>query len=566
MALFKISKGLKANLPTIKTSGYCWYTIDDSMFYIDHEDENGNVQRKALNAQEAQMLSGASLSTILNSSDIEIPTSKAVWDAISEAAVANQSDWSVDDETNPAYVKNRTHWSKVSLVEILPEHQLEAVDGRLALTTKINVAIGHTYIVNWNGTPYTCVAGSFNGLAFIGNGVRLGMEDTGEPFTIGVYPDEWASAMGCYAEIMPLDESTTCTLSIIERIEEIQKIDNKYLSDEVVAKPDWNASEGESGHILNRTHYTEEALEEIIPETTVTFGDPTKPGYDTGAATGSAIQIYPERDETYVIEWNGVTYYSEVREYTKSDGSFGRGIGNTGMFGGVSYRQYPFLIGFLTEKEAVTAGYTYFVSVEDESTTATFSVSRVGEAVHRLDAKYLPEETATKEYVDTAISASRNQWTKVQDITVEEEVGYLFFSTDSSGVELKDKNYTKAYLFIETTPQATTSNGELQAFINVWYESQTSRPRASAGNTFIKSTSKQYWKAQFDIDNALCLFGLKGIADEGWSDTINSTPDSYKLFANGAGGIYTKYGFVNNIKIQAPIGIPVGTKIQIWMR
>jgi hypothetical protein len=121
----------------------------------------------------------------------------------------------------------------------------------------------------------------------------------------------------------------------------------------------------------------------------------------------------------------------------------------------------------LTEKEAVTAGYTYFVSVEDESTTATFSVSRVGEAVHRLDAKYLPEETATKEYVDTAISASRNQWTKVQDITVEEEVGYLFFSTDSSGVELKDKNYTKAYLFIETTPQATTSNGELQAFINV---------------------------------------------------------------------------------------------------
>jgi hypothetical protein len=154
----------------------------------------------------------------------------------------------------------------------------------------------------------------------------------------------------------------------------------------------------------------------------------------------------------------------------------------------------------------------------------------------------------------------------VQDITVAEEVGYLFFSTDSNGVELKDKNYTKAYLLIETAPQATTSNGELQAFINVWYESQTSRPRASAGNTFIKSTSKQFWKAQFDIDNALCLFGLKGIADEGWSDTINSTPDSYKLFANGAGGIYTKYGFVNNIKIQAPIGIPVGTKITIWMR
>jgi hypothetical protein len=477
-----------------------------------------------------------------------------------------QSDWDVNDENDAGYVKNRTHWSKVSLVEILPECQPEKTDAGIIIRDKISIVAGHTYIVNWNGTSYTCIAGSFEGAAFIGNGAYMGMDDTGEPFMIGCYTDEIAQHAGFYAIIIPLDGSTTCTLSIIERIEEIQKIDNKYLPDEVLVKPDWNASEGEHGHIFNRTHYTEETLEEIIPETTVTFGDATKPGYDTGTATGSAMQIYPEHGEMFAIEWNGRMYYSEAREYTKTDGSFGRGVGNTGMFGGGSYRQYPFLIGFLTAEEAATAGYTYFVSVEDESTTATFSVSRVGEAVHRLDAKYLPEEAATKEYVDTAISASHNKWTKVQDITVAEEVGYLFFSTDSNGIELKDKNYTKAYLLIETAPQAAASNGELQAFINLWYESQTSRPRASAGNTFIKSTSKQYWKAQFDIDNALCLFGLKGIADEGWSDTINSTPDSYKLFANGAGGIYTKHGFINNIKIQAPIGIQVGTKIQIWMR
>lgn len=82
MALFKISKGLKANLPSAKTAGNCWYTIDDSLFYIDYEDSNGEVQRKALNAKDAETLTGASLATILNSSDIEIPTSKAVLDAI----------------------------------------------------------------------------------------------------------------------------------------------------------------------------------------------------------------------------------------------------------------------------------------------------------------------------------------------------------------------------------------------------------------------------------------------------------------------------------------------------
>mgnify|MGYP003301442944 CR=1 FL=1 len=82
MALFKISKGLKANLPSAKTAGNCWYTVDDSLFYIDYEDENGEVQRKALNAKDAETLSGASLAAILTDNELEVPTSKAVLDAI----------------------------------------------------------------------------------------------------------------------------------------------------------------------------------------------------------------------------------------------------------------------------------------------------------------------------------------------------------------------------------------------------------------------------------------------------------------------------------------------------
>lgn len=89
MALFKISKGLKANLPSAKIAGYCWYTVDDSLFYIDYEDENGVVQRKVLNAKDAETITGASLATILNSTDLEIPTSKAVL-----AALAGKSDTS----------------------------------------------------------------------------------------------------------------------------------------------------------------------------------------------------------------------------------------------------------------------------------------------------------------------------------------------------------------------------------------------------------------------------------------------------------------------------------------
>lgn len=78
MALFKSLRGKRENLPSTKTDGYAYFCIDDGTFWIDYKDENGTVQRKQLNAKEAELLAGASLSTVLNSSDIEIPTSKAV--------------------------------------------------------------------------------------------------------------------------------------------------------------------------------------------------------------------------------------------------------------------------------------------------------------------------------------------------------------------------------------------------------------------------------------------------------------------------------------------------------
>ena len=61
MALFKISKGSKNNLPTTLTEGYCWYTFEDSKFYIDFKDENGVLTRKALNANNSETLAGMSI-------------------------------------------------------------------------------------------------------------------------------------------------------------------------------------------------------------------------------------------------------------------------------------------------------------------------------------------------------------------------------------------------------------------------------------------------------------------------------------------------------------------------
>lgn len=133
MALFKIYRGLEANLPTEMHDGYAYFCSDSAAFFIDFLDYDGNLQRKQLNAKDAETLSGASLATILRSSEVEIPTSKAVFDALEAkqnkltgaqgqivgfdsngdlvATDPVQSDWSVNDESNPAYVKNRPFYT-----------------------------------------------------------------------------------------------------------------------------------------------------------------------------------------------------------------------------------------------------------------------------------------------------------------------------------------------------------------------------------------------------------------------------------------------------------------------
>lgn len=60
MALFKISKGLAANLPTTYNEGYCYFTTDDGKFYIDVN----STTRTALNAVAADKLVSARTITL----------------------------------------------------------------------------------------------------------------------------------------------------------------------------------------------------------------------------------------------------------------------------------------------------------------------------------------------------------------------------------------------------------------------------------------------------------------------------------------------------------------------
>jgi hypothetical protein len=65
LALFKIFKGLKDNLPKTYKDGYCYLTTDDGKMYIDTKDSD-STGRIVLNAEKADKLATARTITIGN--------------------------------------------------------------------------------------------------------------------------------------------------------------------------------------------------------------------------------------------------------------------------------------------------------------------------------------------------------------------------------------------------------------------------------------------------------------------------------------------------------------------
>jgi hypothetical protein len=64
LALFKIKKGLKANLPKTYNEGYCYFTTDDGKMYIDTTDASSG--RVCLNAAKADALTVANKGSATN--------------------------------------------------------------------------------------------------------------------------------------------------------------------------------------------------------------------------------------------------------------------------------------------------------------------------------------------------------------------------------------------------------------------------------------------------------------------------------------------------------------------
>lgn len=85
MALFKILRGPSTSLgEQNKVDGYCYFTPDTRMFYIDYADGDNGLVRKPLNADDARTLLGKGVvEELLNDAD-NVPTAAAVFEYIEE--------------------------------------------------------------------------------------------------------------------------------------------------------------------------------------------------------------------------------------------------------------------------------------------------------------------------------------------------------------------------------------------------------------------------------------------------------------------------------------------------
>ena len=138
-----------------------------------------------------------------------------------------QPDWNQNDNTKPDYVKNRPFYTGVTETVIIEEITVSfSKRGGLYIAefpSTFEATVGETYKVYWDGSVYECVCVDFNGELIIGNLYITGSgPDTGEPFLMYIYNGE-------RMVIVSSDTSDTHTFSISRFVQEVVKIDEKYL-------------------------------------------------------------------------------------------------------------------------------------------------------------------------------------------------------------------------------------------------------------------------------------------------------------------------------------------------
>lgn len=294
--------------------------------------------------------------------------------------------------------------------------------------------------------------------------------------------------------------------------------------------PDWNANEGEPGHIENRTHYTEVEPDSILEEITLTEYIPRIPAY---FFTGQQELGQPVVGEIYTVWYNGTKY--ECPCFSLPEGSlrecsfiFGNGIAHSGPTSDA-----PFLVcGYGSDH--------WWLESYDLAKSVTLSVSGNG-----VDTK----EIALTEYEEGSYMGVPN---------------HTFIGEQEIGQMMAGETYTVTYNGAEYECQCHSMDG-----VGVWlgngeplglpasdapfmigvnnthewsvvaYDMPQSITLSISGNKKIIHKLNSEYLLNGNIENA----GDTGIRlkDEGWMEDDDYTPGKYSV-ALGVGVKASGYG------------------------
>ena len=210
MALWKPFRGSRTALDSVeKHDGYVYFCIDDGSLFFDYVDSDGNLQRKQINAKDAETLMGMSLEEI-------------------KKYVAVQSDWSVNDENDSAYIKNRTHWVEITPTVFIDNEvlafsaQSETLYAHFG-SVSYTFAIDAIYQVVWDETTYECTCFEYQGIPALGNTniVGLANDNATEPFLM--YTANGTLVMATNST------DTSHTLTLFGDVTTYHTIDKNYL-------------------------------------------------------------------------------------------------------------------------------------------------------------------------------------------------------------------------------------------------------------------------------------------------------------------------------------------------
>lgn len=251
-----------------------------------------------------------------------------------------------------------------------------------------SIVSGQKYILSLDGIDYECVSR----YGVLGDAIHDEFTEGDIPFYIGklIYGSEALILQIHYGNSLHGSQvSSVISLKLVKTVTET--VDDKFISDYVKAKSDWNENDPESGsYIANKPFYEISGSELLFGEETVTLGEASPVHPSVRSNYNKLADEDFTKGDTYRVTLDGVEYICVAFQ-----GDYNSTLGASGAYElDRGTPEYPF---------SITYGE---VSVKTESDSVTLKVEHVLDELKTLDEKFLPDTVATKAYVDEKAGGS----------------------------------------------------------------------------------------------------------------------------------------------------------------